>query len=142
MVEPQLAARSLQFETSVTAELMVHADREKTEQIVLNMLSNATKFTPSGGSVTLRATAAPDRADAVNIAVIDSGVGIPASKLERIFEPFVQVESSHASRVEGTGLGLSISRELARGMGGELIAESTPGEGSTFTLRLRRGSAA
>jgi PAS domain S-box-containing protein len=139
MVEPQLAARSLRFETDVSPGLSLHADQEKTEQIVLNLLSNASKFTEPGGSIVLRARAAPQRDDAVEISVIDSGVGIPPRKLGSVFEPFVQVASSHASRLEGTGLGLSISRELARGMGGDLTAESTPGKGSTFTLRLKRG---
>jgi len=139
MIEPQLAARSLRFETDVAPGLSVHADREKTEQIVLNLLSNASKFTPPGGSVILRARESAHRGDAVEISVIDSGEGIPPHKLEGIFEPFVQVERSHASSLGGTGLGLSISRELARGMGGDLTAESTPGKGSTFTLRLARG---
>ena len=73
------------------------------------------------------------------VRVSDTGVGIPADKLQAIFEPFVQVGRSLNSPGEGTGLGLAISRDLARGMGGELTAESMPGEGSVFTLTLPRG---
>jgi PAS domain S-box-containing protein len=139
MIEPQLAARGLRYELNVPAELRAQVDREKVEQIVLNLLSNASKFTLPGGCVTLEANVAPDRDDVVELKVIDTGVGIPAHRLEEVFEPFVQIESSHAARVDGSGLGLSISRDMARGMGGDLSAESELGLGSTFTIRLRRG---
>jgi signal transduction histidine kinase len=72
------------------------------------------------------------------IAVRDTGVGIASDALESIFEPFVQVDRSLTNLTEGAGLGLAISRELARGMGGDLVAESVQGEGSTFTLTLHR----
>jgi len=139
MVEPQIAAKGLRYDVDVPIGLKAAADREKLEQIVLNLLSNATKFTHEGGSLHIEGALVPDREDLVELRVSDTGVGIPADRLELVFEPFMQVESSHAARVEGTGLGLSISRDLARGMGGDLTAESTPGVGSTFTIRLRRG---
>jgi PAS domain S-box-containing protein len=139
MIEPQLAARGLLYEINVPMELKAQVDREKVEQILLNLLSNASKFTPPGGSLMVDANVAPDRDDIVELNVGDTGVGIPANRLEAVFEPFVQVENSHAARVEGSGLGLSISREMARGMGGDISAESTLGVGSTFTIRLRRG---
>ncbi len=139
MIEPQLAARGLRYELSVPRELKAQVDREKIEQILLNLLSNASKFTMPGGCLTVEANVAPDSDEIVVLKVIDTGVGIPQNRLEEVFEPFVQVESSHAARVEGSGLGLSISREMARGMGGDISAESTMGVGSTFTIRLRRG---
>ena len=138
MIEPQIAAKGLRYDVDVPLGLQAAADREKLEQILLNLLSNATKFTHEGGSLRIEAGRAPNRDDFVELSVCDTGVGIPEDRLEIIFEPFMQVESSHAARVEGTGLGLSISRDLARGMGGDLTARSTLGVGSTFTIRLRR----
>ena len=139
MIEPQIAAKGLRYDVDVPLGLKAAADREKLEQILLNLLSNATKFTHEGGSLHIEGALVPDREDLVELRVDDTGVGIPADRLELVFEPFMQVESSHAARVEGTGLGLSISRDLARGMGGDLTLESTLGVGSTFTIRLRRG---
>ena len=139
MIEPQLAARGLRYELNVPPELRAQADREKVEQILLNLLSNASKFTPAGGCVSVDAGIAIDSDEIVELRVRDTGVGIPENRLEAIFDPFVQVESSKAGRVEGSGLGLSISREMARGMGGDIVAESELGVGSTFEIRLRRG---
>jgi signal transduction histidine kinase len=75
--------------------------------------------------------------DHVCLEVVDTGCGIPADKLEEIFDPFVQVHRQLTRLTEGTGLGLAISRDLARGMGGDLVARSVQGEGATFTLTLR-----
>jgi signal transduction histidine kinase len=108
-------------------------DSEKLEQILLNLLSNATKFTPRGGRITLVATRHGSR---VEIAVSDTGVGIPPDRLSAIFEPFVQLDPSLTRERDGTGLGLAISRDLARAMGGEVTVTSVPGTGSTFTLVL------
>jgi signal transduction histidine kinase/DNA-binding response OmpR family regulator len=111
------------------------ADPEKLRQVLLNLLSNAVKFTGEGGRVTVDcATTADER---VEIRVRDTGCGISARNLLRVFDPFVQVGRGFASPHEGTGLGLAISRDLALGMGGELTAESVVGEGSTFTVTLR-----
>lgn len=142
MVEPQLAAKDLAFDVRATQGLVVRADREKVQQILLNLLSNAIKFTPQGGRVTLAAEARDDAPGMVFTSVADTGVGIPAEKLASVFEPFVQVDVSQKGRKEGTGLGLAISRDLARGMGGDLTAESVPDEGSTFTLALPRAARA
>jgi signal transduction histidine kinase len=106
--------------------------------VLVNLLSNAVKFTPDGGAIRVHVEL-PDHAPAAALVqVADTGIGIPADRLEAIFAPFVQVQSDRAPRHEGSGLGLAISRDLARGMGGDLTVESSEGEGSTFTLRLRR----
>ena len=138
MVEPQMAARRLRSEVTVPSSLTVQADREKTEQIVLNLLSNAAKFTPSDGCVRVVASL-DDDPSRVAVRVEDTGIGIAPEKLASVFEPFVQVDSSSARRAQGTGLGLSISRDLARGMKGDLTAESVVDVGSTFTLLLPTG---
>lgn len=134
VIEPQARAREITYEyLPVSPGLVVMADREKLEQILINLLGNAVKFTPRGGRITLSAT---EDAGRVRIEVRDTGVGIKVELLESIFEPFVQIESALTRTVEGTGLGLAISRELARGMRGELSATSVPGEGSAFCLEL------
>lgn len=115
--------------------LMVRCDREKFQQIVLNLLTNAVKFTDRGGRVELECAAA---GTAVRIRVSDTGCGIDGSQLARVFEPFVQVDAALTRTKEGVGLGLAISRDLARGMGGDITAESTPQVGSVFILTLPR----
>lgn len=134
LVEPQVRARGLIVEMIDCDEpRWVAADPEKARQILLNLLSNALKFTPKAGRLTITCAG---RDDVVEISVADSGIGIPADKLERIFEPFVQVDTRLTRTQEGVGLGLAISRDLARRMGGELTVTSTEGEGACFTLRL------
>jgi len=136
-VLPQLHAKGLRYvDAGDCRGISVSADEEKARQILINLLSNAVKFTPRGGEIRLECTLHDGW---VRTAVSDSGVGIPADRLDAIFEPFVQVDRGLTSRQEGTGLGLSISRDLARKMGGDLTAESTIGEGSTFVLTLPRG---
>jgi signal transduction histidine kinase len=136
LVAPLLEKKELHYELRVNdPSLLVSADPEKLRQILLNLLSNATKFTEPGGRITVSCSTKPT---SVSIAVKDTGAGIPADKLDRIFEPFVQLDSGRTRTHEGTGLGLSISRDLARLMGGDLNVESTFGTGSTFTLTLPR----
>ena len=108
------------------------SDEEKIRQIVINLLSNAAKFTAKG-SIRISALADGER---VSVAVTDTGTGIPADKLDAVFEEFEQVDTSSTRAHGGTGLGLAIARRLARLMGGDLVAASTLGEGSTFTLTL------
>ena len=133
MIEPQADTRHLTVHVDRSPSSLVLADQSKVEQITLNLLSNAVKFTPSGGRVTLQTFGDDSRA---GIRVIDTGIGIPADKIESIFEPFVQVGRSLASPHEGTGLGLAISRDLARAMHGDLTVQSEVGVGSTFELTL------
>jgi signal transduction histidine kinase len=113
----------------------IRTDAEKLQQILINLLSNAVKFTAGGGEIVI--SVAQEGSSAL-VHVRDTGIGIPADKLESIFDPFVQVRSNLTRTHEGTGLGLAISRDLARGIGGELSVDSTPGVGSTFTLVLPR----
>ena len=136
LVAPQVSSRRLAMSfDGCDPELKVRADAEKLQQILLNLLTNAVKFTEPGGRITLACAPTPDT---VAITVADTGHGIAADQLERIFEPFVQVDARLTRTREGVGLGLAISRDLARGMGGDLTVESSPGAGSTFTLLLPR----
>jgi PAS domain S-box-containing protein len=142
MVESQVGAKSLTLERMPADDpgaepVHVWADRDKLGQILLNVLSNAVKFTPEGGRITV-ALAEDDGPSHVTLRITDTGVGIPADKLDAVFEPFVQVRSDYTRQVEGTGLGLAISRDLARGMGGDLRVTSRLGAGSTFEVVLRR----
>jgi PAS domain S-box-containing protein len=131
---PQLRARQLRFiRRHCELGLRVRADRDKVEQILVNLMTNAIKFTEPNGQITLECAKAGDR---VIVRVSDTGRGIPADKLSEIFEPFVQVARSAGAPSEGVGLGLAISRDLSRAMGGDLVAESSIGQGSTFTLTL------
>ncbi len=135
-VAPQARAKGLALAVEPPppgAAVVARAGGEKVRQVLLNLLANAVKFTPAGGRIT--ASVSIDGAFA-RVHVRDTGVGIPAQKLADVFEPFVQVEGGLTRPHDGVGLGLSISRELARGMGGDLTAESTEGVGSAFTLRL------
>ena len=133
LVLPQVRARGLVYLPAVCApDLSVRADREKLQQILLNLLGNAIKFTDRGE---VRVTCSV-RDGTVSIAVTDSGIGITPEKLAGIFEPFVQIDQRLTRENDGVGLGLAISRELARSMGGDLTAESVPGEGSRFIVTL------
>jgi signal transduction histidine kinase len=134
LIAPQAWAKSLAYNYAPCAsDLVVRADRTRLRQVVLNLLTNAVKFTPVGGRIGLSCEAAGGD---LRIRVTDTGPGVPPEQVEAMFAPFVQLEQGLTRRHEGTGLGLAISRDLARGMGGDLTVESTPGVGSTFTLTL------
>jgi PAS domain S-box-containing protein len=134
LIAPQAQAKGLALRVAeCPPDLAVRADGEKLRQILVNLLSNAVKFTDRGGRVEL---ACVDAGTLVHLLVRDTGIGVAHEQRERIFDPFVQVRSDLTRTAEGTGLGLAISRDLARGMGGDLTVESTPGVGSTFTVTL------
>jgi len=147
LVQPLAEAHGLTLSARVDREarLVAVGDEHRVRQILVNLLSNAVKFTPAGGSVTVavETTAHPD-AEAklhgarpwVALRVHDSGRGIAADQLERVFAPFVQEEHGLTRGRDGSGLGLAISRRLARLMSGDVTARSVLGEGSTFTLWL------
>jgi signal transduction histidine kinase len=134
LVAPQADLKRLKLSICPSPEAAVAmADSDKLQQVLLNLLSNAVKFTHEGGAVSLEWSVRDSR---VEIRVADSGIGVPDERLESIFEPFVQVDTSLTRVHHGTGLGLAISRELVRGMGGDLRVESTVDVGSTFTVML------
>jgi signal transduction histidine kinase len=135
LVLPPMQAKQLTFTIGAAsdADAVVRGDREKVQQILLNLLSNAAKFTAPGGRVVVEWRRP---GDVVHVTVTDTGIGIPPDKLNLVFEPFVQLGSDRTTVGQGTGLGLAISRELARSMHGELSATSEPGAGSVFTLSL------
>lgn len=139
-VRPLAAARGHTLAAvPVPAPLILCQDRGRVRQVLLNLLANAIKFTPDGGRLEVAAAAA---GDGVALSVRDNGIGIPPADQARIFEDFVQLDSSLHRRHEGTGIGLALSRRLARMMGGDLTVASAPGAGSCFTLRLPRQRAA
>ena len=134
MVEPQAAAKRLKFELQTEGRLpeYVRADVKRLRQILLNLLGNAVRFTDSG-TITLRVDL---RREVARFQVIDTGLGIAEADLERIFMPFERGAAGRRSGEPGTGLGLTITHLLTQLMGGELTVDSTPGRGSTFTVRL------
>ncbi|MGH6962186.1 MAG: sensor histidine kinase, partial [Dongiaceae bacterium] len=112
----------------------VRADERKFKQILLNLLSNAVKFTPQGGSV--RLSARVDGAGGVTFAVADTGIGIAPHQLERVLEPFGQVENIMTRTHAGTGLGLPLCKSLIELHGGRLVLESTVGSGTSVRITL------
>ncbi|HUQ20704.1 MAG TPA: ATP-binding protein [Gemmatimonadaceae bacterium] len=139
LVEPLLSANELSHEIVISDErVSIRADRDKVQQILINLLTNAIKFTPARGRVTVEAGISTDDEKMACIRVTDTGIGIRGDKLDSIFEPFVQLGARPASGQEGLGLGLAISRDLARGMSGDLTVKSTIGEGTTLVLTLPR----
>ena len=135
LTAPQRAAKRLRYDCDgCDADLVFRGDREKVVQILLNLLSNSAKFTPADGGITV--TTERVDGDFIALSVRDTGIGMSAEQLETVFEPFVQFDSALSREHRGTGLGMPISRELARGMGGDLVATSEPGVGSVFRLRL------
>ena len=146
LVQPVAEARGIGFVGKLDdGRINYVGDEDRVRQILVNLLTNAVKFTASGGTVSLEYGRAerPDgeirgggRGPWTYFRVTDTGIGIPAAQLAHIFQPFVQVESGHTRSKDGSGLGLTISRRLARLMRGDVTVRSRPGEGSTFTLWL------
>ncbi len=136
MVAPQIFAKDLRFKKEfVGGDVWIRADEDKVRQIMINLLSNAIKFTPTHGTVAVGYSVHEGN---VRIYVHDTGIGIAPNKVDRIFEPFVQVDRTLRTFHEGVGLGLAISRDLARGMGGDVVVRSEVDRGSTFTVVFPR----
>lgn len=136
-VRPMAEKNGNKLELDIRGELGLGvSDSFKIGQCLLNLLSNACKFT-KGGTVTLRAERLQDHdLDWLSFDVIDTGIGLSREQMSRLFKPFAQAEASTAAQFGGTGLGLSITRRLAELMGGDLSVESTPGAGAAFTMRI------
>jgi PAS domain S-box-containing protein len=138
LVAPRILGADITYtSTNCHPGLLVRADDSRLQQVLLNLLTNALKFTPRGGAVTLSCIEGPDQ---VLLQVSDNGPGIPAERIGWIFEPFTQVERQSKGAQEGVGLGLAISRQLARAMGGDVSVVSEPGKGATFTIHLQRAN--
>ncbi len=137
LVTPQMRAKGLGYHVGpCSPDIRVRADRQKAVQVLLNLVSNAVKFTEPGGQIGLETEVRPTD---VALQVRDTGCGIEPDQLARVFEPFVRGEEpGPLARASGAGLGLSIARQFARLMGGDVTVESTVGAGSTFTLTLPR----
>ena len=118
--------------------ITIDGDRDQLQQLLLNLVDNAIKYTPAGGAIVLSLRAEGD--DAL-LEVRDSGPGIPAADLPHIFDRFYRVDKARSRRIGGAGLGLSIVRGIAVSHGGGVEVESAPGVGTTFRVRLPRGSA-
>ncbi|MDQ2104461.1 ATP-binding protein [Azospirillum isscasi] len=135
MVRDRAADSGVDLRNNVSGGLpAIWVDRRAFKQVLLNLLSNAVKFTPEGGSVTLAARVEED--GALALSVTDTGIGIPKEFMEHMFKPFRQADNSSSRQFEGTGLGLSISKNFMELHGGSLTCASTPGAGTTMTLRL------
>jgi signal transduction histidine kinase len=136
LIEPLIAQRGIVWDgITCDASVIARADPEKVTQILVNLLSNAIKFTPEGRSIAVECEAT---GNTVLMSVSDTGIGIPADKLDAVFEPFIQLKEGLADRGSGVGLGLAISRDLARAMSGDLTVESIEGSGARFTLSVPR----
>ncbi len=137
LVRPMAAGRQVTVDDRITggAEQFAAADNQRLKQVLINLLNNAVKYNREGGSITVSCRAA--RGDRLTIAVADTGPGIPASKLARLFKPFDRLDAEQTD-VEGTGLGLALSKGLVEAMGGRIWAESQVDAGTTFFVELRR----
>jgi signal transduction histidine kinase len=133
IVEPMLSANSVRIIQDIPPDIaLVHTDREKLRQIILNLLGNAVKFTDRGE---IRVSACQQNGD-FSLAVADTGIGIDQADMNRIFEEFDRGRLSSAAGYRGTGLGLAIVKRLVDVLGGSIVVESEVGKGSTFTLKL------
>jgi signal transduction histidine kinase len=134
-LDPVIARSKLTVTPKLCPQLpLVYSDRQKVKQIIVNLLSNALKFTHEGG---IQITVGYDQVDrTATVSVADTGIGISPEHHEKIFEDFRQVDDSPSRQYGGTGLGLAICRRLATALGGRITLESTMGKGSIFTLTI------
>lgn len=139
LIQPELLRKRISLERApFDPQLEAYADPTKLRQILLNVLSNAIKFTPSGGHIRLGAAR---KDEDVVMTITDTGIGVPSDKVTQVFEPFFQVDAGRTREYSGVGLGLAIARDLARAMGGEVHFASEMGKGTVVSLVLPRTSA-
>ena len=135
-VKSMAAEKSVLLEVDVPEpSVLVWADRDKVTQVLMNLVGNAIKFTPSDGKIGV--STANDRRGWVRVSIRDTGPGIPASEQEKIFEKFYQVTQDDGPKPKGTGLGLAIAKSLVELHGGKIWVESEEGRGSTFSFTLQ-----
>ena len=138
-IEPLAAKNANQVAVHCDAAIgMLHADQMRLRQALLNLLSNANKFTEHGTITVNARQGQEDGRDWVTIAVADTGIGMTAEQMGKLFQEFSQADASTTRKYGGTGLGLAISKRFCQMMGGDITVESAPGRGSTFTIRLPR----
>jgi signal transduction histidine kinase len=138
-IEPLAAKNANQVAVHCDAGIgTLHADQMRLRQALLNLMSNANKFTDHGTLTIDARQGHEDGRDWISIAVADTGIGMTAEQMGKLFQEFSQASSATASKYGGTGLGLAISRRFCQMMGGDITVESQPGHGSTFTIRLPR----
>ncbi len=146
LLELRAVEKGLHLDTSIDAAVpaAVKGDPARLRQVLLNLINNAIKFTERGGITVHAERAQGDAAEetVIRFSVVDTGIGIPPERLERLFQPFSQVDSSTTRKYGGTGLGLAISRQLVEAMGGGLLATSELGKGSRFSFTVRFGTVA
>jgi signal transduction histidine kinase len=145
-ITPQARRKKIQLTSKLAPDLpQIFGDRDKIRQVLLNLIGNAVKFTPEGGAVTVvvEPSALKQRTlgfqtvpDAVRVTVSDTGIGVPAEHLQRVFDPFFQVDNSSTREYGGTGLGLSIVKRFVEAHGGTAWVESEVGKGSAFSITL------
>jgi signal transduction histidine kinase len=134
LLRPQIVAKNLKLKVSVDPDLpLVEGDNQWINQVILNLLSNAYKYTPSGGKITI---SAKTKDDFLYIKIMDSGIGMSTDEQKKLFTKFFRVENPETIESGGTGLGLWISRSLVEMHGGEIMVISKPRKGSTFTIKL------
>ncbi len=135
LIQPRAKQQNVEVRAEIQPNLpQVRLDERRIKQVLINLLSNAVKFTDPGGRITV--TARADAREGVSLSVADTGVGIPERDIERVLEPFTQVDTSFSRRHEGTGLGLALSRALVEHHGGTLSIDSEVGVGTVVTVRL------
>jgi two-component system phosphate regulon sensor histidine kinase PhoR len=135
LIQANAALKNVSLRTDLSAELpLIHADRDKAVQVLLNILDNAVKFAPEGGQVSI--TASEDQQDFITLKITDTGPGIPKSELPRLGERFYRVDKMRSRDLGGTGLGLSIVKHLMKAHQGSMVIDSTPGKGAVVSLRF------